>query len=125
VKDPAVDLPHFHSALEIWGEVLSIPEPTRAIVGVGRRDASFDISMPVPKIVRRKGQSAIEPASGLSTHTMNDQHLYLNIAPGTELALGDLIAFGIAHPCTTFDKWRNMVIVDKQYNIVDIIDTYF
>jgi D-serine dehydratase len=125
VKDPAVDLPHFHPALEIWGEVLSIPEPTRAIVGIGRRDASFDISMPVPKLIRRTGQSAIVPASGLSTHTMNDQHLYLNIAPGTELTMGDLIAFGIAHPCTTFDKWRNMVIVDKRYNIVDIIETYF
>jgi len=125
VKDPSVDLPHFHSAIDVWGEVLSIPEPTRAIVGIGRRDASFDVSMPVPKLIRRKGQASFEPATGMSTHTMNDQHLYLNLAEGASVALGDLISFGIAHPCTTFDKWRNMVVVDKSYTIIDIIDTYF
>jgi D-serine dehydratase len=125
VKDLSIDLPHFHSALEIWGEVLSIPEPARAIVGIGRRDASFDISMPVPKLIRHKGQSAIEPATGMSTHTMNDQHLYLNLEAGSKLQLGDLIAFGIAHPCTTFDKWRNLLVVDKSYRIIDSIDTYF
>jgi len=125
VKDPSVDLPHFHSAIDIWGEVLSIPESTRAIVGLGKRDASFDISMPVPKLIRRKGQTGFESATGMSTHTMNDQHLYLNLAEGASVALGDLISFGIAHPCTTFDKWRNMVVVDKNYTIIDIIDTYF
>jgi D-serine dehydratase len=56
---------------------------------------------------------------------MNDQHLYLNLAEGASVALGDLISFGIAHPCTTFDKWRNMVVVDKNYTITDIIETYF
>ena len=103
----------------------SIPEPTRAIVGIGRRDASFDVLMPVPKLIRRKGSNTFEPATGMSTHTMNDQHLYLNLAEGASVALGDLISFGIAHPCTTFDKWRNMVVVDKNYTIIDIIDTYF
>lgn len=125
VKDLSVDLPHFHSAIDLWGEVLSIPEPTRAIVGIGRRDASCDVSMPVPKLIRRKGQSCFESTTGMSTYTMNDQHLYLNLSDGASVALGDLISFGIAHPCTTFDKWRNMVIVDKNYNITDIIDTYF
>jgi D-serine dehydratase len=125
VKDPSVDLPHFHSAIDLWGEVLSIPEPTRAIVGLGKRDASFDISMPVPKLIRRKGQSTFEPATGMSTHTMNDQHLYLNLGEGASVALGDLISFGIAHPCTTFDKWRNLVVVDEHHTIIDIIDTYF
>ena len=125
VTDPAAALPQFHSAIDVWGEVLSIPEPTRAIVGIGRRDASFDVSMPVPKLIRRKGQSTFEPATGMSTKTMNDQHLYLNLEEGAKVALGDLISFGIAHPCTTFDKWRNMVVVDKSYTITDIIDTYF
>lgn len=125
VVDPTIDLPDLQPALHVWGEVLSIPEPTRAIVGIGRRDASFDISMPVPKFIRRKEDNRIQPVLGMSTHTMNDQHLYLNLREEVHIALGDLIAFGIAHPCTTFDKWRNLVVVNRDYNIVEIIETYF
>jgi D-serine dehydratase len=125
VTDSKLDLPHFQPALHVWGEVLSIPEPTRAIVGIGRRDASFDLSMPVPKFIRRRGSDLIESVAGMSTHTMNDQHLYLNLSKETKVNLGDLISFGIVHPCTTFDKWRTMVVVDSNYRIVSIIDTYF
>lgn len=125
ITDPKIDLPHFQPALHVWGEVLSIPEPTRAIVGIGRRDASFDLSMPVPKLIRRSGSNFLEPATGMSTHTMNDQHLYLNLSKESSVNIGDLISFGIAHPCTTFDKWRTLAIVDRNYNIVDLIDTYF
>lgn len=125
ITDVTADLPHFQPALHVWGEVLSIPEPTRAIVGIGRRDASFDLAMPTPKLIRRKGSNSIEPAIGMSTHTMNDQHLFLNLSPDAKIKLGDLISFGIAHPCTTFDKWRSMVEVDSNYEIVKIINTYF
>jgi D-serine dehydratase len=125
ITDPSMKLPSFQPALHVWGEVLSIPEPTRAIIGIGRRDASFDISMPVPKLVRRKVNGVFEPADGMSTHRMNDQHLYLNLAEGAQVELGDLISFGIAHPCTTFDKWRKMFVIDKNYTIVEIVDTFF
>jgi len=125
ISDTAIDLPHFQPALHVWGEVLSIPEPTRAIVGIGRRDASFDLAMPTPKLIRRKGSNSLEPALGMSTHTMNDQHLYLNLSTDARINLGDLISFGISHPCTTFDKWRSMVKVDSNYKILEIINTYF
>jgi D-serine deaminase-like pyridoxal phosphate-dependent protein len=38
---------------------------------------------------------------------------------------GDLVCFGISHPCTAFDKWRSIPVVDDDYRIVDIMHTYF
>ena len=32
---------------------------------------------------------------------------------------------GISHPCTTFDKWRVISVVDDAYNVVDVITTRF
>jgi D-serine deaminase-like pyridoxal phosphate-dependent protein len=32
---------------------------------------------------------------------------------------------GISHPCTAFDKWNVMPVVDDDYTVVDAIKTYF
>jgi D-serine dehydratase len=45
--------------------------------------------------------------------------------PGPAAAVGDRIALGISHPCTTFDKWHWMPVVDDDYRIVDAITTCF
>src|SRR5690606_24707454 len=42
------DGPALEPAFEVWATVLSRPEPTRAIVGVGRRDVPFDADLPFP-----------------------------------------------------------------------------
>jgi D-serine deaminase-like pyridoxal phosphate-dependent protein len=39
--------------------------------------------------------------------------------------VGDRVGFGISHPCTAFDKWREVAIVDEDYNVVDTVSTYF
>jgi D-serine deaminase-like pyridoxal phosphate-dependent protein len=93
--------------------VLSIPEPGLAIVGMGKRDAPFDEGLPVPV-----------PA-GLSVTKMNDHHTYVSVADGVRLAAGDLIRFGISHPCTAFDKWRFIPVVDDAGVVVDVLHTYF
>ena len=43
---------------------------------------------------------------------LNDQHAYLAVEPVSEGALrpGDVIGFGISHPCTTFDKYRTALV---------------
>ena len=41
------------------------------------------------------------------------------------LAVGDMVAFGIAHPCTTFERWQMLMLVDAQLNIVGAIRTFF
>ncbi len=48
------------------------------------------------------------------------------VGPGVEdFAVGDRVALGISHPCTTFDKWRWMPVVDDAWTIVDAVETRF
>ena len=114
------------TALHIWAYVQSIPEPTRASVGMGRRDAAFDSGLPVPALHFRPGAQApsATPAHWTITKLM-DQHAYLEIAPGDDLHIGDMLAFDICHPCLTFDKWRTLPILDANYNVVDLVQTFF
>jgi D-serine dehydratase len=54
-----------------------------------------------------------------------DQHAYLRIKPGDDVKVGDMIAFDISHPCLTFDKWRQIAVLDAQHQVVDVIQTFF
>ncbi|WP_423455770.1 hypothetical protein [Ottowia sp. VDI28] len=57
---------------------------------------------------------------------MNDQHAYLRFDPaGESPAVGDRVALGIAHPCTTFDKWPWIPVVDDAWNLIGAIETRF
>jgi D-serine deaminase-like pyridoxal phosphate-dependent protein len=111
------------AALEVWAQALSIPEPGLAIVGMGRRDAPFDDGLPVP-LRKRLPTGEITAVRDMSVVRINDQHAYLQYE-GHEISPGDLLAFGISHPCTAFDKWRVIPIVDESYCVVDLLDTYF
>jgi D-serine deaminase-like pyridoxal phosphate-dependent protein len=116
--------PDLRPAIELWAPVLSCPEPGLALACAGRRDVSFDMGMPVPLRLRRL-DGTIEPASGLTTTRLDDQHAYITVPPGVELTPGDLIGFGISHPCTTFDKWRVIPVVDDDYRVIDAVHTFF
>ncbi len=112
-------------ALEVWASVQSRPEPGLAILTMGKRDASFDIEMPVPAAWAPAGGRPQPIPAGCSIAGMNDQHAYLRLAPGFEPAVGDLVACGISHPCTTFDRWQVLMVVDDDYGVVDAIRTFF
>ena len=116
----------FRAALEVWGAVLSRPEPTRVIVGVGKRDASTDGLLPVAKKRLRRGERTPKPwrAHGRAVR-VDDQHTYLDVDSNDDIAVGDLVGFGISHPCTTFDKWRAIPLVDDDYNVVGVANTRF
>jgi D-serine dehydratase len=113
-------------ALQVWAYVQSVPEATKAIVGLGRRDAAFDSGLPVPALQFRPGSAAPHavPAHWI-VHRMMDQHAYLQIAADDDIRPGDMIAFDIAHPCLTFDKWRVLALVNRAYDVVDLIQTFF
>jgi D-serine deaminase-like pyridoxal phosphate-dependent protein len=111
------------AALEIWAQVISTPEPGLAIVGMGKRDAPFDEGLPVVFDRRRAGVT--EPISGLRVTRLMDQHAYVEVATDVEVVPGDLLRFGISHPCTAFDKWRDIPVVDEQRHVVDVLHTYF
>jgi D-serine deaminase-like pyridoxal phosphate-dependent protein len=109
------------AALEVWAQVLSTPEPGLAIIGAGKRDVPYDVGMPVPLSVR--GTDGVARTLGGSTvERVNDQHAYVR---GADVAPGELVRLGVSHPCTAFDKWRVIPVVDDSYRVVDIIHTYF
>ena len=116
------------AALEVWTRVQSCPEPGLALLTAGKRDVSYDIEMPVPVWWHAPGLAAPEAApADWKISAMNDQHAYLRFdtaAPRTP-QVGELVGLGISHPCTTFDKWRWMAVVDDDYDVVDAIVTYF
>ena len=56
---------------------------------------------------------------------LNDQHAFLDLPPELPLAVGDMAAVGISHPCTTFDKWRLLPVVDDDYTVVEAVRTFF
>jgi len=114
------------TALHIWAYVQSVPEPARAIIGLGRRDAAFDSGLPTPALHHRPGDAAPKPAPKQWTMTkIMDQHAYLQITAGDDIRVGDMIAFDISHPCLTFDKWRVLQVVNEKYEVVDVVQTYF
>jgi D-serine dehydratase len=113
-------------ALEVWSIVLSRPEPTLAILSMGKRDASYDLGLPHALVMHRPGEAG--PAAlpeGARIEKMNDQHAYLRLPEGADLRVGDLVGCGISHPCTTFDKWSVLLLVDDDYNVQRAINTLF
>jgi D-serine dehydratase len=115
------------AALEVWAYVQSRPEPTKAIIGFGKRDTSYD-DPPVPLTWFRPDGAMKKPApisQGHGVARLNDQHCHLTIPSDSPLAVGDMVSFGISHPCLTFDKWRVLHIVDDDYRVTSSIRTYF
>jgi len=113
-------------ALHIWAYVQSVPEAEKAIIGMGKRDAAFDAGLPCPALHFRPGEAAPKPAPAHWALTkMMDQHAYLRIAAEDDLRVGDMIGFDIAHPCLTFDKWRTIPILNANYQVIDIVQTFF
>jgi D-serine dehydratase len=114
-------------ALEVWGCVQSRPEPGRAYVTGGKRDLSYDMDLPSPALWYRPGlhDAPVSMPAGHRAVAINDQHTHLDVPADSPLAVGDLIGFGISHPCTTFDKWQLLFVVDDAYDVIDAVRTYF
>lgn len=118
------DGPTLEPAFEVWGRVLSRPEPTRAILDVGRRDAPFDQDLPIPRWRRRAAGGA---ASALDAKTveLNDQHCFLDLPAEEALRVGEWVGLGISHPCTAFDKWNLVLVLDDDGRVLQELPTRF
>ena len=119
--------PDLEPALEVWAQVLSVPEPGLVILSAGRRDFGQDAGNPVALAHVRRGTAGRRPLrdSGWHMKAVSDQHAHMTAPPGHGVEVGDLIALGPSHPCTTFDKWRVVHLVDDDYNLLEAIPTYF
>lgn len=126
-RDPGIDTAEYAPALLVFTHVQTRPEPGKAILAMGRRDAGTDSGLPVPLFVYRPGRdTAPRPAdAGFKVTGLNDQHTHLALPADSDLAVGDIVAFGISHPCTTFDKWQVLFVVDDDYTVVDAVRTFF
>lgn len=112
-------------ALEVWGQVLSVPEPNVVIVNAGKRDFGTDAGNPIPQFVIN-ADNRVRPAPvGTEVFATSDQHAHLRVRDGHGIQVGSRVGFGVSHPCTTFDKWQAIYVVDDDYIIRDIAQTRF
>ena len=109
----------FQPAIEVWGQVISKPERDFGVLNLGKRDIGNDLHNPIP-IKSYDGQ--VKSFSAV-IEKLNDQHGYLRTSADFQLA--QLIGLGISHPCTTFDKWRLVPLVNDNYDVVDCLQTFF
>jgi D-serine dehydratase len=138
-----MDASPLQDALELWAVVLSCPEAGVVVVGAGKRDAPFDITLPKPVAWRSVGGGQGGELRDASVLRLNDQHMTIALtdcdrdaghrakAGNRDVALadgpriGDLVRFTISHPCGAFDRWRVIPIVDDEHRMVDAVHTLF
>lgn len=118
------EAPRLEAALEAWGVVLSHPEPGSAIVGFGRRDVPYDAGLPIPLAAVGRDGAKRQLPDGVQIDQLNDQHAFVRAPEGT-LEVGELLGCGISHPCTAFDKWNVIPVVDDAYDVTGAVRTFF
>ncbi|MDI5890017.1 amino acid deaminase [Halomonas rhizosphaerae] len=119
-------------ALEVVAQVQSLPEPGLAIVAMGRRDVGGD-RLPLALRRYREGGTADRTLSveGWRVEKLMDQHAFVRLPEVAgdrrvgDVRVGDIVAFGISHPCLTFDKWRRLCRVDASLAVVEVLETCF
>lgn len=111
------------SALEVWAYVISRPEPTKLVVGLGKRDVAFDAGLPIAERGYRNGEAI--SVKGLTSTAVMDQHTFVETDGSSEIEVGDMIAFSTSHPCLTFDKWRYIAISDDEHQVTKWVETCF
>ena len=117
--------PHLLPAIEVWAPVLSVPESGLAIVGAGRRDLPIDQDLPVVIKVRDDAGRTRDAGDGFTVERLNDQHAFVALAGDASVEVGDLVAFGISHPCTAFQLWREALVVDDADRILEVYELRF
>jgi D-serine deaminase-like pyridoxal phosphate-dependent protein len=120
------------AAIHGWARVSSQPEPGLALVDAGKRDLPYDEGLPEPQLrhTRADGETPVR-LDGIAMSKMMDQHGFLHfdadeVAP---VQVGDVVRFGLSHPCTAFDKWGLIPVIDDadaaDPRVVDLLRTFF
>ncbi len=124
---PGSDPGGLRPAMTVWAQVCSRPEKGLALLTMGRRDVSFDQDMPVPQRIRVDGEWSVDGLEGSVVRKLNDQHAFLELSPSAQDAVdvGSWVQFGISHPCTVFDKWPMIPVVDGRGRVTELIRTFF
>ncbi|MGA5259394.1 alanine racemase [Streptomyces griseoincarnatus] len=110
-------------AFRLWTQVVSRPSAEQAFTNAGKRDAAYDLDLPVAQVVRRDGVE--RPATGIEVTGLSDQHAWLRTSSEADLEVGDWVGLGLSHPCTSFDKWALIPVAEADGTVVDYIRTFF
>ncbi|WP_328769006.1 amino acid deaminase [Streptomyces sp. NBC_00286] len=112
-----------HPAFRLWAQVVSRPSPEQAFVNAGKRDAAYDLDLPFAQVIRSGGEE--RPATGITVTGLSDQHGWLRTTPEADVRVGDWVGLGLSHPCTSFDKWQLIPLVEADGTVVDYVRTFF
>ncbi|WP_216911138.1 alanine racemase [Nocardia noduli] len=118
------------SAMHAWARTVSRPEPELALLDAGKRDVPYDKGLPVPQYAVVQGVSVPLGVDAVVS-ALNDQHAFLRLpgASASDLPVGSVVRLGLSHPCTAFDKWRLIPVVDDASSarprVVDLVETFF
>ncbi|WP_035840585.1 type III PLP-dependent enzyme domain-containing protein [Kitasatospora azatica] len=108
------------SAMHGWARVVSRPEPALALLDGGKRDFPYDEGLPTPQLTRSG-----RPVTGTVT-AVNDQHAFLR---ESDAEVGEVVRLGLSHPCTAFDKWTLIPVLDDAEaahpRVVNLVRTFF
>ena len=129
---PRTDGDRLVPAMHGWIRITSQPEAGLAIFDAGKRDLPFDEGLPEPQVLRpREDGGKASKVEGMTVTKVNDQHGFLHFSPDGEppLVIGDELRVGLSHPCTAFDKWGLIPVIDDPDAddpiVVDLIRTFF
>ncbi|MET9923873.1 MULTISPECIES: alanine racemase [unclassified Streptomyces] len=112
-------------AFRLWAQVVSRPTGEQAFLNAGKRDAAYDLDLPEAQVVRSGRDGSVRPATGITVTGLSDQHTWVRTEAGAELEVGDWVGMGLSHPCTSFDKWQLIPLVEADGTVSDYIRTFF
>jgi D-serine deaminase-like pyridoxal phosphate-dependent protein len=114
------------AAMHGWARVLSRPESGLALLDGGKRDFPYDDGLPTPQRLRGGPDGFFR---GATVSAVADQHAFLRLDPRAALEVGDVVRLGLSHPCTAFDKWTLVPVLDDASSpdplVVDLVRTFF
>ncbi|MFE2991892.1 amino acid deaminase [Streptomyces sp. NPDC059262] len=114
-----------HPAFRLWAQVVSRPTPEQAFTNAGKRDAAYDLDLPEAQVVRDARTGEVREATGVTVTGLSDQHGWVRTDGGEDLAVGDWLGMGLSHPCTSFDKWQLIPLVEADGTVTDYVRTFF
>ncbi|MEU9110236.1 amino acid deaminase [Streptomyces sp. NPDC048483] len=112
-------------AFRLWAQVVSRPTPQQAFLNAGKRDAAYDLDLPQAQVVRSGRDGTERRADGIAVTGLSDQHAWVTTEHAGDLEVGDWVGLGLSHPCTSFDKWQLIPLVEADGTVTDYIRTFF
>ncbi|MET9854751.1 amino acid deaminase [Streptomyces sp. NPDC006450] len=112
-------------AFRLWAQVVSRPSPTQAYLNAGKRDIAYDLGLPEAELVRDPLTGAERPATGIRVLKLSDQHAWLETDSAEDVQVGDWVALGMSHPCTIFEKWPLIPVVEADGTVTEYVRTFF